>query len=142
MRKFLLFCACLLLVSCSTKIISGKQFFINIPDYVTTEEAFYDLRHAAIKRKWTILEAKKNKLHISLDHKEYKAQLELFISSGKIEYTDSTKAFTVMKRWISYPAPKSWVENLKSDTSNFFYVRFKNKKANPPKDQAEKRLER
>lgn len=104
--------------------------FIEIPKYVSAGEAITDIRHAAVNRKWTIIDAKSDKLKISLDHRGYQAVLEFFVSKGNIGYIDSSKYYTISKNWVNEPVPDNWIDNLKKDTNNYFHRRFLNKNKN------------
>ena len=126
----------IILFALSVNVASAKEsvFFMKIPTYITTTEAITALTKAAVKRKWTVDELKKNKLHINLNHHNYKAVLDFSFTEHEIYYSDLTTYFHSdeiddnEEKWTGSAAPKNWALNLKSDVNSYFsLIKMNNK---------------
>ena len=106
-------------------------YFLTIPSNATVDDAIGSINAAAIKRSWTVHEIDGNKIRIELDHNRYKAVLEFYFLGDKIHYSDFTTRENPAGVVETEPAPTSWINNLKHDTSSFLAL---NRRCEPVKE--------
>ena len=121
--------AFLVIFSVSSVYASDIQHFADIPHGVTTTEAIAVVRSAASSRKWTVIKPENdtNKLRIKIEHRGYRAVLDLTFSRNMITYIDSTTYGNIDEddesvEWVRKRVPRNWLINLKKDTKNYFVL--------------------
>ena len=135
MKTFVILVCCLFF---AVSIVSAKEeiFFMRVPSHISIAEAVDAVSQAAFRRRWSVEGGKNGILRITLNHRGYKAVLDFSFSNGEIHYSDLTTridraspdngsgrpGWSGVDEWVRAATPKSWIRNLKKDTSRFLVL--------------------